>query len=526
MIGWTENNTNQTDLQIADFFGEAWTNFAKYGKPSLNDTWKASTSTELTTMEYMDINPNSEMKSGYRTLDRVQMNRVLPIFLGTLPPIIPDYNNGSALGCPTGWTKSSINPKRCYNIYSSTTSQNEAQAKCIKFFGSLLSIDNAFENNAVQTYITLNGQNCTKTYIGLVENGSTWSWSNGDTSTYRNWEADAIFIFLLIIAIVQNIDCGESCREVPPERKTSFLWKISSDSLIAESYLFGTVHVNYKDVWDAVSFETKQALFGSNAVFLEISNGDARNLTGEIGCKNLENSQNLQKFLSKADYELVENFMHELYGIIKTNQDEDFVDYLNYTILGNWQNKKPLALFIELEQFFGDMSVPEFSQAFTEIVLDDYIEMLGQHFNKTTGSVENPERECYIYEDPSEETWLLKYLPKHFDLSNVSMVNVSSSSKEVIQDELYNETAKFLNDYKCGIFNLDMDEHDISLKIEDVTKEDQVKLQRLNQKLQNAFYKRNFNMATKIHNLLTQNSSLSHFFALGYETIFGGKLKT
>uniref|UniRef100_A0A914CEN4 C-type lectin domain-containing protein n=1 Tax=Acrobeloides nanus TaxID=290746 RepID=A0A914CEN4_9BILA len=185
---WTQS-ASKIDLQLSDFFGEAWTNFATYGKPFLNDTWKAVTSTGLTTMEYMDINPNSGMKSGYRTLDRVQMSRVLPILLGTLPPEIPDYNNGSTLGCPTGWTKSSINSKRCYNIYSSTTSQNLAQTQCAKFFGSLLSIQNAFENNVVQTYITSNGQNCTKTFIGLVENGSTWSWSNGDTSTYRNWDA-------------------------------------------------------------------------------------------------------------------------------------------------------------------------------------------------------------------------------------------------------------------------------------------------------------------------------------------------
>ena len=47
-----------------------------YRKPFLNDTWKAVTSTGLTTMEYMDINPNSGMKAGYRTLDRVLMSQV------------------------------------------------------------------------------------------------------------------------------------------------------------------------------------------------------------------------------------------------------------------------------------------------------------------------------------------------------------------------------------------------------------------------------------------------------------------
>lgn len=61
-------------------------------------------------MEYMEISENRTMKSGYRTLDQVQFNRVcigylkksfflkiLPLYVGELPPSMPDYDNGSVV---------------------------------------------------------------------------------------------------------------------------------------------------------------------------------------------------------------------------------------------------------------------------------------------------------------------------------------------------------------------------------------------------------------------------------------------
>uniref|UniRef100_A0A914CM09 Carboxylesterase type B domain-containing protein n=1 Tax=Acrobeloides nanus TaxID=290746 RepID=A0A914CM09_9BILA len=63
---------NATDIAIANFFGETWTNFAKFGKPTLDDTWKPVKSSGLTSMEYMEIGANIGMRTGYRTNDRTQ----------------------------------------------------------------------------------------------------------------------------------------------------------------------------------------------------------------------------------------------------------------------------------------------------------------------------------------------------------------------------------------------------------------------------------------------------------------------
>uniref|UniRef100_A0A914CCD2 Carboxylesterase type B domain-containing protein n=1 Tax=Acrobeloides nanus TaxID=290746 RepID=A0A914CCD2_9BILA len=86
---------NATDTELANFFGESWANFIKTGKPSTDNSWAPATMASLTGMEYMDINPNRQMRQGYRLLDRAQLNRIMPIWVGQYPQNIPDYNNGS-----------------------------------------------------------------------------------------------------------------------------------------------------------------------------------------------------------------------------------------------------------------------------------------------------------------------------------------------------------------------------------------------------------------------------------------------
>uniref|UniRef100_A0A914EC10 Carboxylesterase type B domain-containing protein n=1 Tax=Acrobeloides nanus TaxID=290746 RepID=A0A914EC10_9BILA len=149
MSGWQEGKVNASDVKMADFFADSWTNFAKYGKPTLDDTWQPATST-LNNMEYLEIGSNLTMKTGYRVLDQIQFNRVLPIFIGEYPQDLQDYNNGSIIGCPTGWTKSSTNSKRCYNVFNISLSQKAGLDVCLFSLASVISIDNAFENSEIQ----------------------------------------------------------------------------------------------------------------------------------------------------------------------------------------------------------------------------------------------------------------------------------------------------------------------------------------------------------------------------------------
>lgn len=58
-----------------------------------------------------------------------------------------------------------------------------------------------------------------------------------------------------------------------------------------------------------VSFEAKQALYNADAIFLEITNADADNMTAVFRCKELENNATLDEILDPEIYETVKNCM-------------------------------------------------------------------------------------------------------------------------------------------------------------------------------------------------------------------------
>lgn len=89
--------------------------------------------------------------------------------------------------CPPNWSPSNINNKNCYYVGSNSLSWTQANNACSSQVtgATLLSIDNAFENNEVTSLIPTS---CAQTYIGLHKT-SDWTWVNGDPSTYRNWES-------------------------------------------------------------------------------------------------------------------------------------------------------------------------------------------------------------------------------------------------------------------------------------------------------------------------------------------------
>uniref|UniRef100_A0A914ECE8 Carboxylesterase type B domain-containing protein n=1 Tax=Acrobeloides nanus TaxID=290746 RepID=A0A914ECE8_9BILA len=155
-MGWGENDLEQhklniSDVNIANLFGEAWTNFAKTGKPTTDGSWKPATSA-INNTAYYEIGWNSGARPAYRNLDQIQYNEILPTLLGVeTPRIKPDYNNGSLLGCPITFFQGKVNSHHCYSIFNTSMTQPAATSYCAQFFtGSktaLKNIDNAFENS-------------------------------------------------------------------------------------------------------------------------------------------------------------------------------------------------------------------------------------------------------------------------------------------------------------------------------------------------------------------------------------------
>ncbi|PAV89648.1 hypothetical protein WR25_16685 [Diploscapter pachys] len=74
------------DYKILDWFGTIWTSFAKYGKPTLDDSWTPIQKRRENI--YLEIGTdNITMKQNYRQVDQVIWNAVIPSLLcGELPP--------------------------------------------------------------------------------------------------------------------------------------------------------------------------------------------------------------------------------------------------------------------------------------------------------------------------------------------------------------------------------------------------------------------------------------------------------
>ncbi|GMR61261.1 hypothetical protein PMAYCL1PPCAC_31456 [Pristionchus mayeri] len=76
---------NQDDYDLSDWFGETWTNFAKYGQPYMNDDWPTIPLTGPET--YMEITgPKPILNKGYMTTDNIVWNQVLVALHGDFFP--------------------------------------------------------------------------------------------------------------------------------------------------------------------------------------------------------------------------------------------------------------------------------------------------------------------------------------------------------------------------------------------------------------------------------------------------------
>ncbi|GMR61083.1 hypothetical protein PMAYCL1PPCAC_31278, partial [Pristionchus mayeri] len=99
---------NQDDYDLVEWFGETWTNFAKYGRPYLDDDWPNLPTTGIEI--YMEINgPKPVVNRGYMTTDNIIWNQVLVALHG-------DF-------FPAQFNVSSISREEFDNIKSSTKAQ-------------------------------------------------------------------------------------------------------------------------------------------------------------------------------------------------------------------------------------------------------------------------------------------------------------------------------------------------------------------------------------------------------------------
>jgi len=74
----------------------------------------------------------------------------------------------------------------------------------------------------------------------------------------------------------------------------SFLWQVDTTP---PSYFFGTIHVPYTRVWDAIPLNAKKAFARANKIYFEIDLSDHKTLSALSACQLLPKGMHLSQVL-------------------------------------------------------------------------------------------------------------------------------------------------------------------------------------------------------------------------------------
>lgn len=207
-------------------------------------------------------------------------------------------------------------------------------------------------------------------------------------------------------------------------RNKPFLWKIQGNT---SSYLFGTIHVPFVEVWNPMKDDIMTTFNISQKLYLEID---------------MELQQNKQDF-SKCI--LIPNGKTDgLPTIVRTRLSE-YIDFLKNKI-GVWLTQEQKHKGITPEKVFQTVfrnwkrkrliwtmnSILDVTESYVRFFgyesLDDHLHSLAKEQNKEIGQVETALEACSIFNevDPSH---LLHFIEKLLELKNDAILDIASSWK-------------------------------------------------------------------------------------------------
>lgn len=293
------------------------------------------------------------------------------------------------------------------------------------------------------------------------------------------------------------------------EERDTFLWRIDTKP---PSYFFGTIHVPYTRVWDAVSTNTKKAFHAADKVYFELDLTNPYTIAALTSCQLLPRGLNLSQVLPPDVYSRLRGHLawvkDQMSGWV-TNQQRNrglHPDYLYSAITGNWERKRPVWAMLMVNGLTkGDIA----SRGFP--VLDLYLAQMAAKLKKKVGAVERVEEQCQPLNG-------LTYGQVIFALNQTLQLQ-----RDVRQGKTTPQftTEDLIKNYRCGnlnsvVFNrdttqvplltarsrLDMGEEKIANEIDEYFRDQLI-------------YKRNKRMGARVIELLLNNPGQSFFFAFG-----------
>jgi len=301
---------------------------------------------------------------------------------------------------------------------------------------------------------------------------------------------------------------SSNCSLDVKEEKT-FLWRIDS---YPPSYFFGTIHVPYTRVWDAVSENTKKAFKASDKVYFELDLTNPYTIAALTSCQLLPRGLNLSQVLPPDVYKRLKDHLVWVKGEMQTWITADqagrglYADYLYNAITGNWERKRPVWAMLMVN---GLTASDIASRGFP--VLDLFLAQLAEQQNKKIGAVERVEEQCLPLNGLTYGQVIFalnQTLQQHED------IRFGRTKPRYTTDDL-------IQNYQCGNLNSVVFNQDTA-QVPLLTARNQLNMaeQKIASEIDSYFkdhliYKRNRRMGGRVIELLLNNPGSSFFFAFG-----------
>ncbi|KAI1725910.1 traB family domain-containing protein [Ditylenchus destructor] len=305
-----------------------------------------------------------------------------------------------------------------------------------------------------------------------------------------------------------------------------FLWRIDSPTpLSVRSYLFGTIHVPYDLVWDYVSDKVRTAFLNAKSVVFELELQNPDTIETLLACKNLAQHETLKDVLPTKIYERIKYYMKRFKTrLIQRSQTNRHIRYaksdarkearrLFSSIAGDWELKRPVWMLFLLYQMSETFS----QQEQTSPMLDVFLAQKAQELGKKLHSIETPAEQCNPILSISQEQVLFAL---NYTLSYLEWIDESQKYAQIEDGENglpKNTLWDLIKHYRCGSLKESVfsSRRFVQNNFTITPETDSMARQIDKLMVEDIILKRNERMASRVHNLLQTDHSISHFFALG-----------
>ena len=291
----------------------------------------------------------------------------------------------------------------------------------------------------------------------------------------------------------------------------NYFWEIEGNP---PSYLFGTMHVPYTLLLDAIPENTMHAFNNTQSLYLEIEINE-ENKSAMKSCQQLPNNQTVSDILPHDMYirllsamEYIHAKFDEWLTISQKNQgwtaDRIFKFYFD-----GWETRQPIWTWIDLgritKTIIRSIEYPD---------LDTYLEDLGRRYGKFVGGIETVNDRCALFSN-IKESYVIHLLDRSLGL---------------IENKMLDDEDDYIQQYRDGTLlgSLFIPRNGISLKSPRIKRSggsnsiktgpiyDYMMAMEVNHYLdQEINIKRNLVMSRRIMDLIKSDTNTSFFFAFG-----------